>query len=341
MEDCLVCTLKGVVENDALLALDEIEVARVKRNVTFSQDNSRLTLRNADDFTVRVTGDGYFATTFEGLDDPESRLTSIDLLADTNAVLYFSNDDYGIIVNKKYNIVKISAAEDGGFNINIEDLAYSTMLTTIDLPVTTGRDGMYGDIANLKNTAIEALNASSENTYPYIKANSMVYGQLSDLPNSIKHLAVNKCSKITGHLSDLPDGMTHIGICNADISGTSTDLGRFTSIIRAMIGGTKITGSVEDFVSTLITNGRSSADNMFVYGMFANFTFGGTFLSSNVNLPLRMNFEDLTSTENRIKIYIYGSTTSYKIWCSGCTSEEIAAWEEDGYTVVAVDNIEP
>lgn len=341
MEDCLVCTLKGVIENDTLLAFDEFEIVRKKRESTFDSDAASLLLRNAEDFTVRVTGNGYFATTFAGLDDPGSRLTTIDLQADTDVRLYFSNDDYSIIVNNKYDIVKITAAQNSGFNIDISELSYSTSLTTLSLPVTTGRDGISGDISDLKNTSIDTFRTATDNPYGYVKANRLVSGNLSELPNSIKTLAINKCAKVKGALTDLPTNMTYLCISNTDVSGTSTELGRFTTVNRFAIGGTKITGSIEDFVSSLISNGRNSANNMFIYGMFANFTFGGTFLSSNVNMPLRMAYENLISTENRIKIVVHGSTTSYKIWCSGCTSEEITEWINDGYTVVAVDNIDP
>ena len=116
---------------------------------------------SANGQTVRVTGDGYFSETYEGLDDPALRLTTITLSDTSLKALYFKNDDYDILISGKYGAIeKISMSVRSGsypsiFNFDIEEFKYDSALNSF---LAYFVQGLTGNVSDLVRSGLTEIN---------------------------------------------------------------------------------------------------------------------------------------------------------------------------------------
>lgn len=132
MGNCLITKLKGSVDNVNLQPYGTVKVSCLK--TTAPSQTAQTLIIYAKGQTITVNGNGYFALTYAGLDDPASRLTSYTLPESQSDVLYlyFKNDDYNIFITGRYDDtysfrylnMTPSTYEQTIFAFNIDELAY-------------------------------------------------------------------------------------------------------------------------------------------------------------------------------------------------------------------------
>ena len=98
MGKCLITKLNGSVQNDSLLRIGEfcIKVSKVESPTA---DSQRFVVNNSKDAKFRIIGDGYF--TNETLSENKGK--ELNITANTETTVYFSNGDYEVVVSEKYS----------------------------------------------------------------------------------------------------------------------------------------------------------------------------------------------------------------------------------------------
>ena len=198
MGKCLVTKLNGTVNNSSILRLGEMRF-KVSKVDAPTEGTQLLGLFVNAPSKVEIIGDGYF--TDKTLQENKGKSLSID--STTNGIFVSSTSDVEVALLGKYAITRINSYYNGQPNdtiynknksFNIDDLKYSTALTTLSL----SNAQISGDIANLKNlTALTTLS---------------LYNTQTPLTGNIDELSVlSKCtemsfkySKLTGNLAILP-----------------------------------------------------------------------------------------------------------------------------------------
>lgn len=197
MGKCLITKLNGSVQNDSLLRIGEfcIKVSKVESPTA---DSQRFIVNNSKDAQLRIIGDGYF--TNETLSENKGK--ALNITANTETTVYFSNGDYEVVVSEKYSLtqvgtyIKTSWKEyNGKLSFDIDSLKYSPNISFLAISKT----GVTGDIAVLGKltglTNIPAINHTGVTGDIAVYKNSnfktlqllgtSVYGDLSVLPNNI------------------------------------------------------------------------------------------------------------------------------------------------------------
>ena len=204
MGKCLITKLNGSVQNDSLLRIGEfcIKVSKVESPTA---DSQRFVVNNSKDAKFRIIGDGYF--TNETLSENKGK--ELNITANTETTVYFSNGDYEVVVSEKYSLTQVGTyintswkSYKGKLSFDIDLLKYSPDISFLALSTTkvtgdiavlgklTGltqipsinRTGVTGDIAVYKNVNYKTLQLLG----------TRVYGDLSVLPNSILWVQADK-----------------------------------------------------------------------------------------------------------------------------------------------------
>ena len=220
MGKCLITKLSGSVQNDSLLRIGEfcIKVSRVESPTA---DSQRFVVNNSKDAQLRIIGDGYF--TNETLTENKGKV--MDIAANAETLVYYSNGDYEIAVSEKYSLnqVGIYTATNwktykGKLSFDIDSLKYSPDILFLALSNTqvTGDIAVFGKLTGLRHVTIENTNVTGDiavfgkltglsevpsvnntkvtgdiSVYKNTKGNQLrfvgtsVYGDLSVLPNNV------------------------------------------------------------------------------------------------------------------------------------------------------------
>ena len=237
MEKCLITKLKGVADNDSLLKMGEarIKVSKIQGDI----DLRVLTLEVEKPTTIYTTGEGVFSTTSEGLvTNPQ---TSYVMQPTYVYYFYFSNGDYEIHLDNKYSIIEVwvemsgDGRPDTGFEIDIDDFSYSVI------------NKFYFE-------------------------NSTIKGSLKSLENSKKWLYeldfIDTKSHGNLNIDDLPDKMpvfSYFASTDPSIGGDIIKFKNSLNLDTLDIGGSVITGELNDLAQAQYDNGRTSG-SITVYG---------------------------------------------------------------------------
>ena len=213
MGKCLITKLNGSVQNDSLLRIGEFGV-KVSTVESPTADSQKFSVRNTKDSQLRIIGDGYF--TNETLSENKGKV--MDIAANTETLVYYSNGDYEIVVSEKYSLSYIGIslstnwkAFKGKLSFDIESLKYSPNITIIYLFNTQ----VTGDIFVLgKLTGLTKADLS----------NTQVTGDISVL------------GKLTG-LRDIPD------ISYTKVTG-DISVYRNTKVTQIRLVGTSVSGDL-------------------------------------------------------------------------------------------------
>ena len=192
MGKCLITKLSGSVQNDSLLRIGEfcIKVSRVESPTA---DSQKFSVRNTKDTQLRIIGDGYF--TNETLTENKGKV--MDIAANAETLVYYSNGDYEIAVSEKYSLTSIGIhlSTDwknfkGKLSFDIESLKYSTNITTLFLRNTqvTGDIAVFGKLTSLTKLLLDNTQVTGD---------IAVFGKL---PNLSEVPFVNN-TKVTGDIS--------------------------------------------------------------------------------------------------------------------------------------------
>lgn len=272
MNKCLVTKLNGVVGNNNLPKIGEFRIKlhavneeneftqvldmRCNSPVTFKSLNGELLFSNSSEYP---SSEFLSEVTFGGSDN----ITRV----------YLKNTDATIQVFNKYSITLISnggSNEESGFHgleVNIDDFKYSRGITKLSFPKSNKK--VSGNLGTLKQmTELIELDFSG----------SSISGDISELQDckKIKRLNFKDCQNIYGDFSVLG---------NFPLNGEWD-----TSVL-----GTKIKGSVEDFVKVNRRNGRNTGSFTF-HWLGDNATFKG------VPFNPQKDVTNITWTENTITV---------------------------------------
>ena len=310
MSRCLITKLKEAATGGDLPKVGRLTIGAVL-NSNADSDSQTIILRVVEGGSaiVTTTGNGYFALSYDGLEEPSQRLTRYVVEnSDTNQSLYFSaQGGYEIYIDNKYDLTRFSLGNNGtgvhtSFEFNIEDLEYCTNLTNIQClyPGTkiTGDISHLSRLVNLTGLAIVG-GSPSANVTP-------ITGDISSISNLTK-------------LCSLPTG---------------------TSGNQLILYGTNVTGAIEDFVAGQVANGRTNSPSVGirVRGWQYQMTFGGTTHSDVGTFTAynRLIWEGTSRIFLKLGTSSYTSTDMTTIWAKGATAEEISAWETAGMTVYVI-----
>ena len=234
MNNCLVTTLKAVVNNNSLLRMGEmrIKISSIESPNEFSQSIKLRFMKNVD---LEIIGEGYFTDATLSVNKGKKMTANAG-----DNIIHFSNGNYEIAVLDKYAIGGLLAAkEDGKFYsnkvININDFKYSNNLVYI----ITGPNNLTGDISALSRlTSLTQLKISNNNLTGNISA-------LSGLTSlTVLHIDGNN---LTGDISAL-SGLTSLTIFNGynnNLSGDISALSGLTSLFSLnLINNANIKGDM-------------------------------------------------------------------------------------------------
>ena len=244
MGKCLITKLNGSAQNDSLLRIGEfcIKVSKVESPTA---DSQRFVVKNSKDAQLRIIGDGYF--TNETLSENKGK--ALDITANTETTVYFSNGDYEVVVSEKYSLNQVGTyigsswkEYKGKLSFDIDLLKYSPDISFLALSATK----VIGDIAVLgKLTGLRHL--TIDNTQ--ITGDIAVLGKLTGLI----YIALNN-SKVTGDISvfgKLP-GLSHIPIINR--TGVTGDIAVYKNAdFKALqLLGTRVYGDLSVLSNSIL-----------------------------------------------------------------------------------------
>ena len=201
MGKCLITKLNGSVQNDSLLRIGEfsIKVSKVESPTANSQ---MFSVRNTKDSQLRIIGDGYF--TNETLSENKGKVMNI--AANTETLVYYSNGDYEIVVSEKYSlfIIGVYPSSDwkfftGNLSFNIKSLKYSTNIVSILLSDSQ----VTGDIAALSNLPkVSSILLNNTN----VTGDIAVFGKIASLILlNIEYTNVTGDIAVFGKMANLSD----------------------------------------------------------------------------------------------------------------------------------------
>lgn len=192
MGNCLITQLKGSVNNSNLQPYGTVKVGCVE---TSSPSSDAQTLGIfAPNQTITVNGDGYFALTYEGLDDPSSRLTTYTIPLSQSSImyLYFKNDNYNIFITGRYdtdwsfrylNITKETSLQTI-FSLDVDEFKYIYDFETLK---ASNQAKVYGHLSSLAKPHIKEISING----------STCVGSLMDLASctSLATLLLNRLTQ--------------------------------------------------------------------------------------------------------------------------------------------------
>ena len=220
MGKCLITKLNGSVQNDSLLRIGEfcIEVSKVESPTA---DSQKFSVLNTKDCQLRIIGDGYF--TNETLSENKGKV--MDIAANTETLVYYSNGDYEIVVSEKYSLSSIGIflstawkAFNGKLSFDIESLKYSPNIIRLLLSNTqvTGDIAVFGKLTGLQTVFL---------------SNTQVTGDIAVL------------GKLTG--------LYNLELSNTQVTGDIAVLGKLTGLTDIPnISDTKVTGDISVYKNT-------------------------------------------------------------------------------------------
>lgn len=297
MKNCLKTKLKGVVNDNNLRKLGEWIIPVVKLGtVSYPSNQQSISVAfNASVETpvlITVDGDGYFATSLEGL-TPEDGLTELLITDDSQKALYFANENYNIHISNKYLVTRFLINGQNASNRsiivpNLDELEYSP-LTQIRFNYVNGTLNLASLSKNTTMLNIEGVasgitgdldNLSTLTTLQYITLNSVpIVGNLSslsaltgvkdlwikntDIEGNISSLTMPNLrnlqlenTRVSGNVSGLAshaDKLTIVLLHNTNISGDVAGIGALKVCTYIVLDNTSVEGTLESMASSAAT----------------------------------------------------------------------------------------
>ena len=274
-KNCLVTTLKGVIDNDSLYYLGCItiqaqEVATPnysKRNVTVYGDRTHTGC-----VAKVIKGNIYFTdSTGTAILGTEINLNTLNPFDE----FYVSNGDGTILITNKYYVRGIAIPQGATVQLNVGSLS-GCNISTLNI-----RDGGYGELA--------------QSAYQYLNIQGEVFGDLSNsVFDNCTYFNVSQCPNLKGTLNMSNNTVIatflckQTGItCNLDFVGNISTLSEFdvqySSKIEGSMAnlangistsinilGTAIQGNIEDYVEADWAKNRRTGNLIIVSGLTLN-----------------------------------------------------------------------
>lgn len=341
MGNCLMTKLKASVNNDNLPIFGKITINVVPLSGISDSAQQSIYIEGTD-FTVEVSGGGYFSENYADLETPSSCLTSQTY--QNGVLLYFANVASTIHITDtviNISVQSVNVWNDSIFAVDLKNIAYSQSLNTLQV-------WQNSDVSVLKNlpNLIRAYFIKCNGDFGFVR-NSPLLEELkaydvpsglmllSDVPDTVTTFAANNIGK--GDLSSLTSktGLESIELENTDVTGSITDIGGLTSLTSFNLFRTSVTGSIEDFIAAQVNAGRASFSGEFrCYSALSFLTFGGNTYPVE---EFQTNF--FTWDGNKIVIYTGSEDKANcpRVYAKGASAAEIETWQNEGKTVIVIN----
>lgn len=234
-----------------------------------------------------------------------------------------------LLFKDKYSIVKIN-----NYNADIvTDLAQITSMMSLSIFDIVG-ETIYGDVAKFLNSNIAITELCLES--------ALVFGNLSevntDFFDKCQNFRINSPS-VECNISQFANNKALTKFRVNDAFGVTGDIALLPnkqSITSFNIYGSGIYGSLESYISSAISSGKSSATDFSMTGVIDQLTFGGVKQTQKG----RFSAPCFVTWDSNGKIIIksgeYSMSDCTHIYCKNATSAEISAWQSAGKTVIQV-----
>lgn len=343
MGNCLVTRLKGVVQNDNLPIFGKITINVVPLSEIADGAQQGIYIEGIN-FTVEVSGGGYFSDNYADLENPSSCLTSQTY--QNGVLLYFANVASTIHITDTItgiSVQSINVWNDSIFAVDLKTIAYNQSLNTLQVWQNSG----VSVLKNLPNL-IYAYFVKCKGDFGFVRNSPLLETLkaydgpsglmlLSDVPDTVTTFAAQNIGK--GDLSSLTSktGLLSIELENTDVTGSITDIGGLTSLDTFNLFRTSVTGSIEDFVAAQVNAGRTSFSGEFrCYSALSFLTFGGN------TYPDEAYQNHFFTWDGTNKIIIYTGSDEDKancprVYAKGASAAEIETWQNEGKTVIVIN----
>lgn len=326
--DCLVTKLKGTVNDEELLKIDEF---KIEKTVNSDWDNFSQTLlikSSNSDIHLRIIGDGYF-TNQAGTENNGKTYTISP--TGNNETFYVSNGNFIIAVDNKYNITRLNLYTGGNEyphskNLvgGLEALRYMTSIRQLEVSGSS----LYGDV--------EALSGLT-NLVKVELGSTDVYGDISVFSGKALTTLLLMDSKVSGNLSSI-SGLTALVrlTVSSYVSGDLETLLNFPNLNVFRYNGANLTGDLFEVLSSKSINTFTISTGTYTYTT-QNFSgksyreFGGENLVIN-NLDNFLNDFQVISLASSVDgggsaaIYVKGTRTS-------ASDSAVSTLQGKGFTV--------
>lgn len=263
MNECLVTTLKSVVNDDNLHKLGDI-IAEKRSDIENTSDYCYMKFASPDDLSVEIINDGQFCEFDSGTPNPSAGKTVVLPAEITQQIWVTMGTRFRIM--PRYNMTEWSCNRT---NINFDDFSYMSNLKNIYATFVNEVTGSLATIANLP--VLESFIMSGDT------------GKRVQIYDTIEVFAKQKTLRMFGCMRTYVQGDLTIAF------------GSNTNIERLEIADTNITGSIESFVTAQIAAGRSNGSITIPYIKNCKLTFEGTPVSTNENVHASSNTISWTS----------------------------------------------
>lgn len=203
--ECLVTKLKGIVNDDSLITLDEFRLIFDKATDILkdsSHTNGYVTLAVTEPITIKVVGTGYI-----GLEDGSVSQTSLSFSNSNDTNVYLSDDVEAISISNKQALKTLRVHNTRDLdNFDVGKLMFLKNLNDIEI----WSDNMYGDITNIyslqpsKNVLIFSLQGRNPSYNKNITGDLGAVIERINLQDSEWLNITVKANNITGNLRKLP-----------------------------------------------------------------------------------------------------------------------------------------
>lgn len=243
MGKCLITKLNGSAQNESLLHIGEFCI-RVSKVESPTADSQRFVVNNSKDAQLRIIGDGYF--TNETLSENKGKV--LNITANTETTVYFSNGDYDVVVSEKYSLTQVSTCTrnswkeyKGKLSFDIDSLKYSPNISFLYISKTgvTGNIAVLGKLTGLTHIILDNSN---------VTGNIAVFGKLTSL-KYINFIA----TKLTGDIAVFGKltGLKILNIANTQVTGDISVFGKLTDLSDIPdVSNTKVTGDISVYRNT-------------------------------------------------------------------------------------------
>ena len=251
--ECLVTKLKGTVNDDSLLPLGGMFLKVVQDSG--AQANQRaLIFMTTKSTELSVVGG---ANNFVSSDMVSNPKNTIKVNAYESVNTHCKDGDYNILLKDKYSLLDLGSWSTPlctvGFNI--EDLAYCKSLRSISANESQGN--VEGDLSALAGLPLRYVAIGSKVTGDIKVINDIVWNETTEVgggaPAAFKVFSKNK--EIVGKISELKTNtiLTNLGFNGqTGISGSLSEIAaKFPNLTNLNIPHTNITGSIKDITCPL------------------------------------------------------------------------------------------
>lgn len=279
--DCLVTKLKGVVNDDTLVKMNELRIKKLAASSWDKLKDSFVIRSKGVANTLSIIGNGYFTDENGTANTGKTKNLNVGEIV----TVYVSNGTYEISIANKYAIDVLAlnpnlSIQYSGLPAHYEFGDLSAIGYCNDMFVLMlSYVGVKGDIANLKNmTKLQQV---------YLDSNGEIVGDISAFKNCAKitQLSAYQCDNIYGSISEL-NGLSileTLSIYESEgITGSTDVFSNLSNLKTVQLWGTGITGGDISVFKNKNNLANLSADDIIFTGDFFDLLASKNFAQCSV-----------------------------------------------------------